>query len=330
MSDSPPPPNVPPDLGSSVLHAVNVGVIVLDANLKIVVWNQWMERYSFVTEAEALGRTLAELFPELQSGRLPAAIQGALNNRLPSLLSQTLNKSPLPLYVSQKEAEARNRMQQAIQVIPIVAPGLPIHCLVQVNDVSLAVNRESILKQQARELHSKTYIDGLTGIPNRRRFDEHAEEVLRLAKRNGTPLSLIMVDIDFFKQYNDRYGHLTGDQCLSDIAQALEKIPKRPLDLVARWGGEEFIVLLHDTAQAGAIKIAEEMLAAVSQLAVPHAFSLTADHVSISLGVATCPSVQRVSHLNDIIRVADLALYEAKKAGRMRVHSRVIDLEQTT
>ena len=256
------------DLCSGVLHAVNIGAIVVDQKMTIVVWNQWMERYSFITEAEALGKPLTEMFPDLQTGRLTNAIKSALVNRLPSLLSQTLNKSPLPLFSTQKDSKEDQRMQQAIQVIPISAPNSPVHCLIQITDVSLAVNRESILRQQAVELRSKTYADGLTGIPNRRRFDEHAEEVLRLAKRNSSPLSLIMIDIDFFKQYNDRYGHLTGDQCLVDIAQAIWKIPKRPLDLVARWGGEEFIVILSDTSLEGAQKIAEDMLAAVNKLGI--------------------------------------------------------------
>lgn len=318
------------DLCSSVLRVVNVGTIVLDTNMNIVVWNQWMERYSLIPEAEAIGKPLAELFPELQTGRLTNAIQSALVSRLPSLLSQTLNKSPLPLYATKKDAEERQRMQQAMQVIPIIVPGMALHCMVQITDVSLAVNRESILRSQAVELRSKTYADGLTGIPNRRRFDEHAEEVLRLAKRNGSPLSLIMIDIDFFKQFNDRYGHLTGDQCLIDIAQAIWKIPKRPLDLVARWGGEEFIVLLPDTPLEGAKKIAEDMLEAVNKLGIAHSLSLTAEHVSISLGVATCLSAKRANHLNDIVRVADMALYEAKKSGRMRVACRTIDLNATT
>jgi diguanylate cyclase (GGDEF)-like protein len=318
------------DLCSSVLRAVNLGTIVLDADMRIVVWNQWIERTSFVPESEALGKPLAELFPELQTGRLTNAIQSAISHRLPSLLSQTLNKSPLPLYASLKDAEDRRRMQQAIQVIPINAPDAPVHCLIQITDVSLAVNRESILRQQTVELRSKTYVDGLTGIPNRRRFDEHAEEALRLAKRNNSPLSLIMIDIDFFKQYNDRYGHLTGDQCLLEIAQAIWKIPKRPLDMVARWGGEEFIALLPNTPLDGAKKIAEDMLAAVNQLGIPHSLSLTAEHVSISLGVATCLSARRTNHLNDIVRVADMALYEAKKAGRMRVACRTLDLDAAT
>lgn len=313
------------DLCSSVLRVVNLGAIVLDASMNIVVWNQWMERYSSIREADALGKSLGELFPELKTGRLPGAIQNALVNRLPSLLSHTLNKSPLPLYVTPKDVQEQQRMQQAIQVIPITAPGMPVHCLIQVTDVSLAVNRENILRHQAVELRSKSYADGLTGIPNRRRFDEHAEEVFRLAKRNNTPLSLIMIDIDFFKQYNDRYGHLTGDQCLIEVAAALVKVPKRPLDLVARWGGEEFIVILPDTSPDGAKKLATAMKDAVMSLGIAHSLSLASDHVSISLGVATHLSVIQATHLEEIIHLADLALYEAKKTGRNRVACYTID-----
>jgi len=317
----------PFNLCNRVLHAVNVGTVVLDDNCNIVIWNQWMERNSSILAQDAMGKKLIDLFPELNTDRLQNAIQSALTSRLPSLLSQTLNKSPFPLFATPKDARDGQRMQQAIQVIPITAHNAPCHCLIQVTDVSMAVNRETILRQQAVELRSKTYADGLTGIPNRRHFDEHAENVLRLAKRNCTPLSLIMIDIDFFKHFNDRYGHLTGDQCLIDIAQAIWKIPGRPLDLVARWGGEEFIALLPDTPLEGAKKIAEDMLAAVNKLGISHSMSLTADHVSISLGVATCVSAKRANHLNDIVRVADMALYEAKKSGRMRVACRTIDLD---
>jgi len=313
------------DLCSAVLRAVNVGTIVLDTNMNIVVWNQWMERYSLITEAEALGKPLTELFPNLQTGRLQNAIQSALVNRLPSLLSQTLNKSPLPLYVTHKDAEERRRMQQAIQVIPITSPGLAVHCLVQITDVSLAVNREGILRQQAVELRSKSYTDGLTGIPNRRRFNEHAIEVMRLAKRNNAPLSLIMIDIDYFKQYNDRYGHLTGDQCLIDVAGTLSKVLRRPLDLVARWGGEEFIALLPDTPEAGAMNMAGAMLAAINDLHIAHSLSLASEHVSISLGVTTYLSLKHVCELDEIIRTADLALYEAKKSGRNRIANHTVE-----
>ena len=315
------------DLCRSVLHAVNLGTIVLDASLTIVVWNQWMERYAFISEAEAIGHPLAELFPEHQSGRLHGAIRNALDNRLPSLLSQTLNKAPFPLYATKKDAEERQRMQQAIQVIPIHSPGQPVHCLIQITDVSLAVNRESILRQQAVELRSKSYTDGLTGIPNRRRFNEHATEVLRLAKRNKTGLSLFMIDIDFFKQYNDRYGHLTGDQCLNSVAVALTSTVNRPLDMVARWGGEEFIALLPDTPERGAKKIAEDMLTAVINLQISHALSLTSDFVSVSLGIANYVKLKQAVDLDEIIHTADLALYEAKKSGRNRIACYTFDPE---
>lgn len=306
------------DLSPNVLKVVNIGVVVLDDDKKVVIWNRWMERYSNVTTVDALGKPLTELFPELESGRLHGAVHNALVNRLPALLSQTLNKSPFPLFATPKEAREGLRMQQAIQVLPITAPGMPTHCLIQVTDVSLAVNREGILRQQAIELRSKMHSDGLTGIPNRRRFDEHAEESYRQATRNGTPISLIMIDIDFFKQYNDHYGHLQGDQCLVEIASALSRTTKRPFDLVARYGGEEFVALLPDTPMKGAMKVAENMRAAIEQLGIEHAQSSLFGRATISLGVATHYPTRDCGNLTDLISLADNALYQAKRSGRNR------------
>lgn len=306
------------DLSPNVLKVVNIGVVVLDDEQKIVIWNHWMERYSNVLTIDAIGRRLTEMFPELETGRLHGAIQNALVNRLPALLSQTLNKSPFPLFATPKDVREGQRMQQAIQVLPITAPGMPTHCLIQVTDVSLAVNREGILRQQAIELRSKMHSDGLTGIPNRRRFDEHAEESYRLAIRNGTPISLIMIDIDFFKQYNDHYGHLQGDQCLIEVAAALARATQRPFDLVARYGGEEFVAVLPDTPLDGAMKVAEKMRASIEQLGIEHAKSTVCARATISLGVATHYPTRDSGNLTELISLADSALYQAKRSGRNR------------
>ncbi|MBS1170542.1 MAG: diguanylate cyclase [Burkholderiaceae bacterium] len=306
------------DLSRNVLKAVNIGVAVLDDQQTFTIWNQWMERHSSVLAKDAIGKRLTVLFPELENSRLHGAVQNALESRLPALLSQTLNKAPFPLFVTPKDAREGHRMQQAIQVIPITAPGMPTHCLIQITDVSLAVNREAILRQQAIELRSKMHSDGLTGIPNRRRFDEHAEESYRLAARNGQPISLIMIDIDFFKQYNDHYGHLQGDQCLIEVATALSRAIKRPMDLVARYGGEEFVVVLPDTDGEGAMKIATDMRSNIEQLGIEHAQSAVSNHATISIGIATHTPTRDAGKLHDLISQADEALYEAKHSGRNR------------
>jgi diguanylate cyclase (GGDEF)-like protein/PAS domain S-box-containing protein len=303
-----------PALLDSVLHAVRVGMIVLDESERVVMWNRWMEEHSSYPASSVLGKRFVELFPELTNGRAHGAIRGALQSKLASLISQTLNKAPFPLYATAEDRLAGVRIQQAVQVVPLDHPG-SAHCLVQISDVSMAVAREKQLRELAMELQGQIFIDGLTGIPNRRRFDEHVENEFRRAKRSGSPLSLAMIDVDAFKDYNDNYGHQKGDDCLILIAAALTRILGRPCDLVARYGGEEFVALMPDTNADGALQLAESMRREVESLAVEHAFSGVAPHVTISVGLLTqVPSHNTV--ISHMIGAADRALYQAKRGGR--------------
>ncbi len=168
------------------------------------------------------------------------------------------------------------------------------------------------------QLQRLASMDGLTGIPNRRYFDERLEEEwLRAAREQGW-LSLIMVDIDHFKQYNDVYGHLDGDECLKKVADAISGAVVRPSDVVARFGGEEFVMILPGTDASGAEFIAEKARKAVEALAIPHTGSTTSEFVTISLGVATTVPASEVSS-NSLLAEADKALYTAKESGRNRV-----------
>jgi diguanylate cyclase (GGDEF)-like protein len=306
-----------PGLLDKVLHAVRVGMIVLDADERVVFWNRWMEQHSFLPAASVLGKRFVELYPELTNGRAHGAIKGALQSNLASLISQTLNKAPFPLFANAEDRDSGTRIQQALQVVPLEVPAQP-HCLVQITDVSMAVAREKQLRELAMELQSQIFIDGLTGIPNRRRFDEHLENEFRRAKRAGSPLSLAMIDVDSFKNYNDNYGHQKGDDCLILIAAALTRIAGRPCDLVARYGGEEFMAVLPDTNADGAYTLAEAMRAEVESLGLEHAYSSVAPHVTISVGLLT----QIPSHntaISHMVGAADRALYQAKRSGRNRV-----------
>ena len=165
----------------------------------------------------------------------------------------------------------------------------------------------------ARELERLARTDPLTGIGNRRRFDEHLEAEVARAPRSSEPLSLLLCDVDFFKAYNDRYGHQQGDACLAQVARALEGVIQRPADLAARYGGEEFAVVLPQTSAVGARSRAERVRAAVRALAIPHDASPGRDRVTISVGVATVSGAWTPAQ---IVALADRALYEAKAAGR--------------
>lgn len=161
-------------------------------------------------------------------------------------------------------------------------------------------------------------MDGLTGIPNRRRFDETLTLEWNRTRRHGAPLALILLDIDFFKSYNDHYGHPQGDDCLRKVAAVLAATLQRASDTLARYGGEEFAAILPDTSLDSAVDMAELMRCRVMDLAIPHGYSRVAACVTVSLGVAACIPAERNSAA-ELVEAADGALYQAKHAGRNRV-----------
>ncbi len=169
-----------------------------------------------------------------------------------------------------------------------------------------------------RELRRLSSIDGLTGIANRRQFDETFLREWRRGTRSNRPVSLVLCDVDFFKQFNDVYGHQAGDECLKEVAQALQIAAGRPGDWVMRYGGEEFAVILPETDAIGAAALAERMCEAVEGLGIPHVGSEVAGAVTISAGVASM--IPRGSDKQgELVQWADAALYEAKRQGRNRV-----------
>ncbi len=302
----------------SVLGAMNLGVMVLDHARRVVLWNGWMHQYSGLPCADVFGLDVLSVFPDLKGKRLEGAVQQALRDNFPSVLSQTLHKAPFALFAGDAARAAGERIQQAVAVTPLEVEGAARHCLIQIADVSVAVNRERLLREQALELRSQTFSDGLTGIANRRHFDVAMEKELRRAKRAGTPLSLMMIDIDAFKAYNDHYGHQMGDEALIQVANALAQMLQRPLDLIARYGGEEFAVVLPEMDAGQCLHMAEAMRRTVAGLQLPHAKADHADHVTVSIGLATVPA-GAAGDITYLLGAADRALYAAKHGGRNRV-----------
>ncbi|MBS7663232.1 diguanylate cyclase [Pseudomonas lalucatii] len=180
------------------------------------------------------------------------------------------------------------------------------------------VNVHLALKFQADRLREMAFVDGLTGIANRRQFEERLELEFRRSRRNGSALALLMIDVDFFKPYNDRYGHQAGDECLRRVASLLKASMSRPGDLAARYGGEEFVFLLPETNEAGARVIAQRLVDAVRQLNLEHLDSAVAAVVTISIGAAVLGPDSSES-CRALVTLADAQLYRAKKQGRGRV-----------
>jgi len=174
--------------------------------------------------------------------------------------------------------------------------------------------------QKLIEINQIASLDGLTQIANRRRFDEHLASQWRQMARERSSLALILCDIDLFKQFNDAYGHLVGDNCLQKVATALSRCVNRPNDLVARFGGEEFAAVLPQTSLEGAIQVAQRMHQEITRLQIPHSASSVSDYVSLSIGVSCLVPTSDVSP-DDLIQFADRHLYMAKQRGRNQIVS---------
>lgn len=227
---------------------------------------------------------------------------------------------------------AKQSLQRSLELIyePIVVKIEPeIYCLLdahqlliaqsQIHELAIQMieNLNQQLEKKNQELQQLATVDSLTQTANRRQFDEYLNHKWRQLTRQHAPLSLILCDIDFFKLYNDTYGHLAGDSCLQQVANVLSRSVRRSEDLVARYGGEEFAVILPHTSTTGAISIAERIRVGVKALAIPHTQSSISSCVTLSLGIA-CVVPHPESSRESLIETADKALYQAKASGRDR------------
>jgi diguanylate cyclase (GGDEF)-like protein len=194
---------------------------------------------------------------------------------------------------------------------------------INTNIVRARVKTHITLKTQSDLLRDWVYIDGLTNVNNRRHFDERLHSEWSRATRNNTDLSILLMDVDYFKRYNDYYGHQAGDECLRKVAGAMKNAIGRPTDVVARYGGEEFACLLPDTNLEGALHLAETIKQTIIALNIAHVESSILPCVTVSIGVCVKPPEYQGS-VDVILRMADIQLYNAKEKGRNCVCSVVL------
>jgi diguanylate cyclase (GGDEF)-like protein len=213
--------------------------------------------------------------------------------------------------IIQRLAESQDQLKEVAQELVTINTHLK-------EEIDKRKRIESELKHYHTLLENLSVTDGLTGIANRRRFDEFLMNEWRRSVRYRTPLSLILLDIDFFKAFNDHYGHLAGDDCLRQVAMGLKEIIQRPGDLSARFGGEEFACILTVTQAKGARSLAEQIVKKIQTMNIPHKGSSVADRVTVSMGVVTIfPTVGQQPL--ELLQRADELLYEAKGLGRNRI-----------
>lgn len=230
----------------------------------------------------------------------------------PEHLRQELAKLRLELEILQRE---KLDLEIMVENITEHADAIEVELRARNQDVQELNERLALANKELEQLAS---VDGLTGIANRRRFDMTLEREWQRLTRDQKPFSLILGDIDYFKRYNDTYGHQAGDECLQKVCQACHDCAKRASDLAARYGGEEIAVILPDTDSIGAMYIAQEIRQRIRQLNIKHDASPIGNLISMSLGVATITPHTQLKP-NVLINQADMALYRAKQNGRNRI-----------
>ncbi len=291
----------------TALDALPIGIAIFDQHDRQVIRNQYLD----------------ELFP----GLFPA---GSEQETFETMLRREVRMGLLPDVVGEEEWIARRLAERGSHAQPLLqrqandrwihtyevrtAQGFTVVARAEVTDL---VRKEQLLAQANEQLARQSATDGLTGIANRRRFDEILRNEWARAARNGNALSLLMVDIDHFKLFNDHYGHLAGDECLRRVSHVLASCVRRAGEILARYGGEEFVLLMPGASAERAEEMAQRCINRINHEAIPHGSSLTAAHVTFSIGIASVqPSASQDAE--KLVNAADTAMYRAKMGGRAR------------
>lgn len=310
-----------------ICDALGSGLVVMDGDGRVVYWNAWMVRHSGVPVERAEGETIEAIFGDAMALPFRRALRNVLAHRLPVVLSNVLHRDPLPLYRRGPSAEndgETTRIPQSVMLMPIPSEDGAALCLIQITDTSMFVKRERVLQSNSDRLSKEAVIDGLTGVYNRKYFNQALPLEMNRSVRQEMPLSVIMLDVDCFKKYNDTYGHPAGDRVLVSIVTAVHSQLNRAADVLARYGGEEFVVILSACDKQGAMLVAEKIRQAISDLRIPHIRSDVADHITVSLGISTGGPGHCISG-DELVETADRALYAAKHGGRNAVHWLPVD-----
>ncbi len=282
------------------------------------------EIHRFLASVDSLASTPDDqLAPDdLHLRHLVVAASGETSARLDEAVRRLVRASEEDLREIRKVA----RLMLAATVLSLLLVGL----LIFEPMVRRILRKSELLERANRALARLSALDGLTGAANRRAFEQRLDEEWRRASRDSTPLALLMIDIDHFKSYNDRYGHPAGDQCLKTISRDLKARLRRPADFLARYGGEEFAIVLPDTDLSGAVIVAEDLRRRTMALGLRHSASPVARVVTLSIGVAEADPSSAGWGPSNLVEAADQALYKAKRLGRNQVRTETLETRSRT
>ena len=298
------------ELLTQIFDTVNIGVVTFDRELRVQFWNRWMELHSGISAATISGSPITDFYPGLNTERFNKNCKAVLSFGNFSFFSQKLHKYLFPFKPDSSFGSTFEFMQQSCTMGPLRDQDNSISSLfLIVQDVTeLAASEQRLVEMNIK--------DALTGAYNRRYLEARLKEECDRHFRYGRQMSLVMLDIDFFKTVNDRYGHQCGDLVLKSVATEISQLT-RSVDCLARYGGEEFCCILPETSSANALSLAERFRRHIANLVIECQEGKVL--VTISQGVAELAAGDTPDRL---LKRADDALYEAKNAGRNRVVSR--------
>jgi diguanylate cyclase (GGDEF)-like protein/PAS domain S-box-containing protein len=295
---------------NQIFDAINLGIVILDRDLKVQKWNRWMEIHSGIEAAQVVGKPVLESFPNLNTRKFLRSCKSVFSFGNFCFFSQKLHGYLFPFQSNSYVGSEFDYMQQSCAIGPLRDENNEINNLfIYVQDVT----EVAVYEQKLVELNMK---DGLTGIYNRRFMETKLREEYFRHKRYSRAFSLVMFDIDHFKKVNDEYGHQCGDFILKSVSSRISSAI-RNIDFLFRYGGEEFCCILPETNLEGAILVAERFREAIMEM--ENNFDGSVINVTISLGVAEMK--EDTESPNTLLQQADEALYRAKRGGRNRVES---------
>ncbi len=302
-----------------ILDHLSVGTVVLNSRLEIVFWNRWMSEHSAITLDDARGRVIHILFQGLIKKDFVKKAREVFRRGQPVFFTNKVHQTMFPFYAGRSYIEpALKPMQQTVILSPVKNDDNRVtQLLLTVFDITDWIDYRDRLLQSKDELEKLSHTDELTQIPNRRSLMEQLAQELFHHNRRKRPMALAVIDLDHFKEVNDRYGHQTGDQALFEVARTISD-SCRNYDIIGRYGGEEFVIMLPDSKREQALATCERVRQRVENNKFCH--SRQAMRLTISIGLA-CKDAQEKIEVEDLFQRADAALYRAKENGRNRVET---------